>query len=413
MNTPSTPSPAISFIGRKNSGKTTLFEKLIANLSDKGLRIATIKHHGHPDFDIDISGRDSYRHRAAGAQSTTILSDVRFAQITELSTPRSCESVISQLSGYDLVLVEGFKQASIAHIELFRAENPRDIEAASILPDVWKERVKNKSSDTASATDNQNTLPIAVITDIPSVQANANQFQIPCFTFDDIEPLASFLQDRFARPKMSVVIQAGGESKRMGVPKETVSFLGKPMICHVIERVSSLADELIVTTNNPDRLQFLKKTYPTIQLVPDRLKTRGSISGLYTALLCAHHDLVSVVACDMLDFPVALLAQEALLLRPCAYPNLAVVLPKSEHGIEPFAGVYRKEPCLSKLEQFISEKGNNTSLRDYLDLLPCGYIDCTSPSKCARFGGSFLNANTPEELIAAKNMLTTSSEYLY
>lgn len=120
--------------------------------------------------------------------------------------------------------MEGFKQASIAHIELFRAENPRDIEAASILPDVWKERVKNKSSDTASATDNQNTLPIAVITDIPSVQANANQFQIPCFTFDDIEPLASFLQDRFARPKMSVVIQAGGESKRMGVPKETVSF---------------------------------------------------------------------------------------------------------------------------------------------------------------------------------------------
>lgn len=97
MNAPSTPSPAISFIGRKNSGKTTLLEKLIANLSDKGLRIATIKHHGHPDFDIDISGRDSYRHRAAGAQSTTILSDVRFAQITELSTPRSCESVISQL----------------------------------------------------------------------------------------------------------------------------------------------------------------------------------------------------------------------------------------------------------------------------------------------------------------------------
>ena len=219
MNAPSIPSPAISFVGRKNSGKTTLLEKLITNLADKGLRIATIKHHGHPDFDIDIPGRDSYRHRAAGAQSTTILSDVRFAQITELSTPRSCESVISQLSGYDLVLVEGFKQASIAHIELFRAENPRDIEAASILPDVWKERVKNKSSDTASATDNQNTLPIAVITDIPSVQANANQFQIPCFTFDEIEPLASFLQDRFARPKMSVVIQAGGESKRMGAPK--------------------------------------------------------------------------------------------------------------------------------------------------------------------------------------------------
>lgn len=407
------PSPAVSFIGRKNSGKTTLLEKVIAYLSEKGLRIATIKHHGHPDFDIDIPGRDSYRHRAAGAQSTTILSDVRFAQITELSTPRSCESAISQLSGYDLVLVEGFKQASLAHIELFRAENPRDIEAAAKLPDVWKTQVQNKSLGTTSTSVHQNALPVAVITDIPTVQANANQFQVPCFTFDDIELLASFLQDRFARPKLSVVVQAGGESKRMGVPKDTVSFLGKPLICHVLERVSSLADELIVTTNDPDRLQFLKKTYPAIRFVPDQLKTRGSIPGLYTALLCAHHDLVGIVACDMLDFPVALLAQEALLLRPCAHPDLGVVLPKSEQGIEPFAGVYRKELCCSKLEQFISEKGSSASLRMFLDELPCGYIDCTSPAKCARFGGSFLNANTPEDLITAKDILTISSEYLY
>lgn len=53
------PSPALSFIGRKNSGKTTLLEKTIAELTRRGLKVATIKHHGHPDFDIDVPGRDS------------------------------------------------------------------------------------------------------------------------------------------------------------------------------------------------------------------------------------------------------------------------------------------------------------------------------------------------------------------
>lgn len=66
----SIPTPALGFIGRKNSGKTTLLEKVISELTARGLKIATVKHHGHPDFDIDILGRDSYRHRMAGAQST-------------------------------------------------------------------------------------------------------------------------------------------------------------------------------------------------------------------------------------------------------------------------------------------------------------------------------------------------------
>ena len=60
------PSPAVSFVGRHNSGKTTLLEKVIAELVSRGLNIGTIKHHGHPDFDIDIPGKDSFRHRAAG-----------------------------------------------------------------------------------------------------------------------------------------------------------------------------------------------------------------------------------------------------------------------------------------------------------------------------------------------------------
>ena len=61
------PSPAVAVVGRHNSGKTTLIERLIAELVGRGLDVGSIKHHSHRGFDIDIPGKDSYRHRAAGA----------------------------------------------------------------------------------------------------------------------------------------------------------------------------------------------------------------------------------------------------------------------------------------------------------------------------------------------------------
>ena len=83
---PSTPyalstKPCRFFRGRQNSGKTTLLEKIITELTRQGLAIGTIKHHGHPDFEIDIPGKDSYRHRAAGSKATAILSSKRLAFI--------------------------------------------------------------------------------------------------------------------------------------------------------------------------------------------------------------------------------------------------------------------------------------------------------------------------------------------
>lgn len=402
------PSPAVSFIGRKNSGKTTLLEKVIAYLSEKGLRIATIKHHGHPDFDIDIPGRDSYRHRAAGAQSATILSDVRFAQVTELSHPLTCEKVISSLTSYDLVLVEGFKQAAIPHIELFRKDNPRDQEATRTLTEKWGKAPQTKDEEVSR----QETLPSAVVTDIASVEVLTQRYHIPCFSYDDIQSLARFVQATFARPQLSVVVQAGGESKRMGTPKEVVPFLGKPLICHVLERVAPLADELIVTTNNPERLSFLKELYPHIRFASDQLEQRGAIPGLYSALSAAQRNLVAVVACDMVDFPTALLVNEALLLRPCCHPELDAVIPKTEHGIEPFAGVYKKETCLSELQRFINLGNTTARVRTFLEELTCGYIDCTSTMKCARFGGSFTNINTPQELDTAQRLLCREPDCL-
>lgn len=389
---PVIPSPALSFVGRKNSGKTTLLENLIAVLTKQGVAVASIKHHGHPDFDIDIPGRDSYRHRMAGARSVTILSDTRYAQVTELDRPLSCESVISTLSGFDIVLIEGFRKANVEHLELFRAANPRDMQVVDECISQWEVSLKAR--------------PAAVVSDIEKVITAAKLLHIPSFTFSDISSLATFVQKHFARPPLSVVIQAGGESKRMGTPKEALNFLGKPLIQQAVERLVPLADELIITTNAPERLHTLKQEYPDITFVADLLPERGALPGIYTALSSAHHDLVAVVACDMIDIPVPLIAQEALYMRPIHQKSYDVVFPKTENGIEPFAAVYRKKPCLATLEPFMAKNTRQARVREFIAQLNYAMIDCTHPIKCVRYGGSFLNINTPEDLARAEKIFS-------
>ena len=320
----SIPTPALGFIGRKNSGKTTLLEKVISELTARGLKIATVKHHGHPDFDIDIPGRDSYRHRMAGAQSTTILSDVRFAQVTELHNPLSCEDVLAHLSNYDIALVEGFKKADIPHIELFRSGNTRDEAVVGDSIEAWENAKEHNLS-----------LPVAIVSNISRIQSAASTLDIPCFDYEEIPNLCTFIQTNFARPHLSIVVQAGGESKRMGTPKDTVLFMGRPLIMHTLAKVAPLANELIVTTNAPDRLHFLTQYYPAIRFEQDILPERGAISGLYTALSVAHNELVAPVACDMADFPTTLLAKEALWMRPCFSLLHDAIIPKTETSLEP------------------------------------------------------------------------------
>ena len=93
---------------------------------------------------------------------------------------------------------------------------------------------------------------------------------------------------------LTIVIQAGGASSRMGEDKALKIFLGKPLIQRVIERMIPIADEIIVTTNRPAEYAFLN-----LRLVPDLKPGRGALGGLYTAIASAAHPLVAVVACDM------------------------------------------------------------------------------------------------------------------
>ncbi len=107
--------------GWKNSGKTTLTERLITELTSRGWRVATVKH-AHHDFDIDKEGTDSFRHRLAGATEVAIVSDRRWALMHELRGDEEplLETMLARMSPCDIVLVEGYKRENHKKIEARR-----------------------------------------------------------------------------------------------------------------------------------------------------------------------------------------------------------------------------------------------------------------------------------------------------
>jgi molybdopterin-guanine dinucleotide biosynthesis protein A len=113
----------------------------------------------------------------------------------------------------------------------------------------------------------------------------------------------------------------------MGTDKALKPFLGRPLIQRVIDRLSPIADEIIVTTNRPDDYSFLD-----LRLYPDLKPERGALGGLYTAIASATHPHVAVVACDM-PFASSILIET--MSRLLVQNEADVVIAKTEHGYEP------------------------------------------------------------------------------
>lgn len=116
-------SPVLGITGWKNSGKTTLTERLVAELTARGWRISTVKH-AHHAFDVDHEGTDSFRHRKAGAGEVAIVSSHRWALMHELrdGAEPHLDTILERLSPCDLVLVEGYKRESHRKIEVRRRD---------------------------------------------------------------------------------------------------------------------------------------------------------------------------------------------------------------------------------------------------------------------------------------------------
>lgn len=191
---------------------------------------------------------------------------------------------------------------------------------------------------------------------------------------------------------ISVAIQAGGESRRMGQDKALLPFLGETMLDRVIKRVAPLGDELLVTTNQPESFVDFK-----VPLIQDQLPGTGALGGLLTALNAAQFPVVIVVACDMPFVNVN------ILVAACdrIHSNQAdVVIPLSKEGYEPFHAVYRREACLPVIRKAL-ENGERRLISWFpsVDVVPITENDLVQydPLRIA-----FWNVNTLDELKQAE-----------
>ena len=151
--------------GWKNAGKTTLVERLVTEISGRGLTVSTIKH-AHHSADIDEPGRDSFRHREAGAREVILATPERWALMHELrgAPEPKVEDLIARLAPVDLVIIEGFKRAPHPKIEAHREEMGHPLMAG------------------------ENPTIRAVASDISHIDV-----AVPVFDLDDIRGIADFI----------------------------------------------------------------------------------------------------------------------------------------------------------------------------------------------------------------------------
>jgi molybdopterin-guanine dinucleotide biosynthesis protein A len=191
---------------------------------------------------------------------------------------------------------------------------------------------------------------------------------------------------------LSVAVQAGGQSSRMGENKALKPFLGRPLIERVVRRIKSVADEILITANEPGAFDFLG-----IRQESDVRPGFGPLGGLYTAMAAAEFQTVAVVACDMpfANAPL-LVASAGILLQDDA----DVVIARSPEGYEPLHAVYRRTACLPAIESAL-DSGQLRVIswfpRVRVRHLTIEELDRYDPERVA-----FLNVNTPEEFARAE-----------
>jgi len=185
--------------------------------------------------------------------------------------------------------------------------------------------------------------------------------------------------------KLTVAIQAGGKSSRMGTDKSFVPFRGRPMIATVIDAVAGLGDELILITNKPDEYAHLG-----LPMFGDLYPETGPLGGIYTAVYHATHPHVLTVACDMpwLNRP---LLEYIVSLRETA----DVVVPRWDKFPEPLHAVYSKA-CLEPIKEKLDAQMYKITV--FYGRVSLRFVSREEIEQFDPEGKSFVNVNTPEEL---------------
>ena len=160
--------PVLSIVGKSDSGKTTLIEKIIPELKRRGYRVGIVKH-AHHGFEMDQKGKDSHRHRQAGADAVMISSPGQIAMIKNVAS-ECLDDLVPFFSDMDILISEGFKRDRAPKIEVYRQERhdrPACLEDTTLL---------------------------AMVSDTPL------DISVPRFALDDVDGITEFIVARFLTP---------------------------------------------------------------------------------------------------------------------------------------------------------------------------------------------------------------------
>ncbi|MEN6571669.1 MAG: molybdenum cofactor guanylyltransferase [Anaerolineaceae bacterium] len=196
---------------------------------------------------------------------------------------------------------------------------------------------------------------------------------------------------------LTICIQAGGISSRMGQNKALMPFLGKPLIARIVERLRPAADELWIIANDSEPFQFLG-----LPVSADLLPGMGKLGGLYTALSVAGEPLVALAACDMPFVSAALIQAACIMMEE---EDLDVVIPRSAEGLEPQHAVYRRETCLPAVYQALSE--GKQRMISWFDAVKVRELSLDEIRVYDPDGTAFINVNTPDEFRRAEELAKT------
>jgi molybdopterin-guanine dinucleotide biosynthesis protein B len=187
--------PIISIVGKSDSGKTTFIEKLLPELTRRGYRIATVKHDVH-GFEVDREGKDSWRHKRAGAHTVVISSPEKVALIRNVEKDLSLAEIREKLiQDVDLILSEGYKKDVQPKIEIFRKEKHKEL--------------------LCTKADNL----IAIVSD------RKFRVGVPCFSLDDPRGTADFIEEKYLQVKREGAVSLKVDGMRISMTPFVKSFV--------------------------------------------------------------------------------------------------------------------------------------------------------------------------------------------
>ena len=209
--------PIISIVGKSDSGKTTLIEKLVPELTRRGYRIATVKHDVH-GFEVDQEGKDSWRHKQAGAHTVVISSPNKIALIRDVERDLNLDEIREKLiQDVDLILSEGYKKDVQSKIEIFRKEK-------------YKELLSTKEDNLVAIVSNQDF-----------------NVGVPCFHLEDMKGLSNFIEKEFLKSKK----EKGISLKVDGEPIPLSPFIKDILTKTILGMLSSLKG-----CDNPKKIEI-------------------------------------------------------------------------------------------------------------------------------------------------------------